>query len=86
MAPKAPEIDRQDQCVARRQVLRLFGAGFSITALDGRVFAASEQAAFHLKADIRDFDDANETDNPFPGCGSKLPHPGGLRSPITRPS
>jgi hypothetical protein len=60
MAVVVPELYRHDQFVARRQVFRLLGAGFTINAIDGRPLAASEQAAFRLKADVRVFDAANE--------------------------
>lgn len=48
-----PEIYQIDQFVARRQVFRLLGAGFTLLAPDGRLLAASEQKAFRLKEDIR---------------------------------
>ena len=59
MAVATPEIYRHDQFVARRQFFRLFGAGFTIMALDGKPLAASEQAAFRLKEDIRVNDSSN---------------------------
>jgi hypothetical protein len=53
MSIASPEIYRHDRFMARRQVFRLFGAGFTLTALDGRLLAASEQKAFRFKEDIR---------------------------------
>ena len=53
MSVAVPELYRHDQFMARRQVFRLFGAGFTITSLDGRLLASSEQKAFRLKEDIR---------------------------------
>jgi len=48
-----PEIYRRDRFLARRQVFRFLGAGFTLHAPDGRVLAGSEQKAFRLKEDIR---------------------------------
>jgi hypothetical protein len=56
MTQSVPELYRHDQFIARRQVFRLFGGGFTITSLDGRLLASSEQRAFRLKEDIRVFD------------------------------
>ena len=53
MSVASPEIYQHERFVARRQVFRLFGAGFTLTSLDGRLLAASEQKAFRLKEDIR---------------------------------
>jgi len=53
MSIGTPEIYQHDQFVARRQVFRFFGAGFTLSSLDGIVLAASEQKAFKLKEDIR---------------------------------
>lgn len=53
MSATIPEIYRHDQFLARRQVFRMFGAGFTLHALDGRVLASSQQKAFRLKEDIR---------------------------------
>ena len=53
MSFTSPEIYQHDQFLARRQVFRLFGAGFELSTLDGRLLAASEQKAFKLKEDIR---------------------------------
>jgi hypothetical protein len=53
MSIASPEIYRHDRFMARRQVFRLFGAGFTLMAMDGRLLAASEQKAFKLKEDIR---------------------------------
>ena len=53
MSSALPEVYQHDQIVARRQVFRLFGAGFTLTSLDGQILAASEQKAFKLKEDIR---------------------------------
>ncbi len=53
MSQASPEIYQHDQFVARRQVFRLFGAGFTLMSPDGRILAASEQKAFKLKEDIR---------------------------------
>ena len=53
MSFATPEIYTHDRFLARRQVFRLFGAGFTLTSLDGRLLAASEQKAFKLKEDIR---------------------------------
>ena len=59
MTVATPEIYRHDQFVARRQVFRLFGAGFTIMTLDGKPLVASEQAAFRLREDIRVNDSSN---------------------------
>jgi len=56
MSATIPEIYRHDQFLARRQVFRMFGAGFTLHALDGRVLASSQQKAFRLKEDIRVLD------------------------------
>jgi hypothetical protein len=53
MSVASPEIYQHDRFMARRQVFRLFGAGFTLTTFDGRLLAASEQKAFKLKEDIR---------------------------------
>jgi hypothetical protein len=53
MSVATPEIYQHDQFEARRQVFRLFGAGFTLMSLDKRTLAASEQKAFKLKEDIR---------------------------------
>ena len=53
MSVAVPEIYRHDRFIARRQVFRLFGAGFTIASLDGVPLAASEQKAFRLREDIR---------------------------------
>ena len=53
MSVALPELYRHDHFLARRQVFRLLGAGFTITTLDGRPLAGSEQKAFRLKEDIR---------------------------------
>jgi hypothetical protein len=53
MSLATPELYRHDQFVARRQVFRLLGAGFTILTPDGRPLASSEQKAFRLKEDIR---------------------------------
>ena len=58
MTDSIPELYRTDQFVARRQVFRLLGAGFTLATLDGRPLASSEQAAFRLKEDIRVVDGA----------------------------
>jgi hypothetical protein len=56
-----PELYRHDQLLARRQVFKLFGAGFHIFAPDGRILAYSRQKAFRLKEDIRVFSDEAQT-------------------------
>ncbi len=53
MTLAVPEVYRHDKFLARRQVLRLFGGGFTLSAIDGSPLAASEQKAFRLKEDIR---------------------------------
>jgi hypothetical protein len=53
MSVAMPEVYRNDRFIARRQVFRFFGAGFTIMGLDGAPLAASEQKAFKLKEDIR---------------------------------
>jgi len=53
MSATIPELYRHDRFLARRQVFRLFGAGFTLHSLDGRVLASSLQKAFRLKEDIR---------------------------------
>ncbi len=53
MPAALPEIYRHDQFLARRKVFKLLGAGFTISTLDGRPLAGSEQKAFRLKEDIR---------------------------------
>jgi hypothetical protein len=53
MSTVIPEIYQTDQFVARRQVFRLFGAGFTLMSVDGRPLASSEQKAFRWKEDIR---------------------------------
>ena len=53
MSVGSPEIYQLDQFTARRQVFKLFGAGFTLMAPDGRVLAASHQKAFRLKEEIR---------------------------------
>ncbi len=53
MSVALPELYRHDQFLARRKVFKLFGAGFTITTLDGQPLAGSEQKAFRLKEDIR---------------------------------
>lgn len=60
MTVATPEIYRHDQFIARRKVFRIFGAGFTLTTLDGRLLAASEQKAFKLKEDIRVNDGSSE--------------------------
>ena len=59
MAVGTPEIYQLDQFTARKQVFKLFGAGFTLIAPDGRTLAASHQKAFRLKEDIRVFDGAD---------------------------
>ncbi len=53
MSVGSPEIYQIDKFTARRQVFKLFGAGFTLLSPDGRVLAASKQKAFRLKEDIR---------------------------------
>jgi hypothetical protein len=53
MSVAVPEIYRHDRFIARRQVFRLFGAGFTIVGLDGAPLVSSEQKAFKLREDIR---------------------------------
>lgn len=53
MTSAIPEVYRHDRFVARRQVFRLFGGGFTLQTADGQLLAASEQKAFRLKEDIR---------------------------------
>jgi uncharacterized protein YxjI len=53
MSTATPLVYQHDQFMARRQVFRLFGAGFTLTSLDGGLLASSEQKAFRLKEDIR---------------------------------
>ena len=53
MSLATAEIYRHDRFLARRQVFRLFGAGFTLSTLDGRLLAASEQKAFRFREDIR---------------------------------
>jgi uncharacterized protein YxjI len=53
MSTATPLVYQHEQFMARRQVFRLFGAGFTLTSLDGRLLASSEQKAFRLKEDIR---------------------------------
>lgn len=53
MAVSSPEIYQLDQFTARKKVFKLFGAGFTLLAPDGRVLASSHQKAFRLKEDIR---------------------------------
>jgi uncharacterized protein YxjI len=53
MSSAVPEVYQYDQFEARRQVFRLFGAGFTLQLPDGRILAGSEQKAFRLKEDIR---------------------------------
>jgi uncharacterized protein YxjI len=59
MSTATPAVYQHDQFVARRQVFRLFGAGFTLTSLEGGLLAASEQKAFKLKEDIRVRDGAS---------------------------
>jgi len=53
MSVAMPEVYRHDRFIARRQVFRLLGAGFTIFSLEGAPLAASEQKAFKLREDIR---------------------------------
>lgn len=53
MSMAVPEIYRHDRFMARRHILRLFGAGFTLFSMEGAPLAASEQKAFKLKEDIR---------------------------------
>jgi hypothetical protein len=57
MSTALPELFLHEQFVARRQVFKLFGAGFHLYAPDGRLLAYSKQKAFRLKEDIRVFAD-----------------------------
>ena len=56
MTEAIPELYRHDRFIARRQVFRLFGGGFTLSSLDGRLLASSEQKAFRLREDIRVMD------------------------------
>lgn len=56
MSVATPEIYNHDRFLARRQVFRIFGAGFTLMGLDGALLASSEQKAFKLKEDIRVID------------------------------
>src|ERR1700760_1076107 len=57
MSTALPELFLHDRFLARRQVFKLFGAGFHLYAEDGRLIAYSKQKAFRLKEDIRVFAD-----------------------------
>ncbi len=57
MSTTPPELYLHDRFVARRQVFKLFGAGFHLYAEDGRLLGYSRQKAFRLKEDIRVFAD-----------------------------
>ncbi len=57
MSSTLPQLYLHDHLLARRQVFKLFGAGFHIYADDGRLLAYSKQKAFKLKEDIRVFAD-----------------------------
>ena len=57
MSTALPELFLHDRFVARRQVFKLFGAGFHLYAEDGRLLAYSKQKAFRLREDIRVFAD-----------------------------
>lgn len=57
MSTAPPELYLHDRFLARRQVFKLFGAGFHLYAEDGRLLAYSKQKAFRLKEDIRVFAD-----------------------------
>ena len=57
MSKTLPELYLHDHFTARRQVFKLFGAGFHLYAPDGRLLAYSKQKAFRLKEDIRVFAD-----------------------------
>lgn len=61
MSTALPELYLHDRFVARRQVFKLFGAGFHIYAEDGRLLAYSRQKAFRLREDIRVFADTAMT-------------------------
>jgi len=60
MSLNGPEIYQVDQFTARRKVFKLFGAGFTLLSLDGRVLAASAQKGFRLKEDIRVHEGADD--------------------------
>ncbi len=57
MSTALPELYLHDRFVARRQVMKIFGAGFHLYAPDGHLIAYSKQKAFRLKEDIRVFAD-----------------------------
>lgn len=57
MSTALPELYLHNTFLARRQVFKLFGAGFHIYADDGRLLAYSKQKAFRLKEDIRVYAD-----------------------------
>ena len=57
MSTALPELYLHDQFLARRQVFKLFGAGFHLYSMDGRLLAYSRQKAFRLREDIRVFAD-----------------------------
>ena len=57
MSTALPELYLHDTFLARRQVFKLFGAGFHLYADDGRLLAYSKQKAFRLKEDIRVYAD-----------------------------
>lgn len=61
MSTALPELYLHDTFVARRQVFRLFGAGFHLYADDGRLLAYSHQKAFRFKEDIRVYADTAQT-------------------------
>ena len=57
MSTALPELFLHEQFLARRQVFKIFGAGFHLYAPDGHLIAYSKQKAFRLKEDIRVFAD-----------------------------
>jgi hypothetical protein len=57
MSTAPPELYLHDKFLARRQVFKLFGAGFRLYSIDGQLLAYSRQKAFRLKEDIRVFAD-----------------------------
>ena len=61
MSTTIPELYQHDQFVARKQVFKLFGAGFHVWSTDGRLLAYSKQKAFRLREDIRVYADEAQT-------------------------
>ena len=61
MSTTIPDLYQHDQFVARKKLLKIFGAAFHLRTVDGRLLAYSKQKAFRLREDIRVFADEEMT-------------------------